>query len=144
MKIPRYWARATKTVQNAQGRTATFSCWEWSDVGVADARQKAGVRAEELAWKLVGNQKLERYGYGVRPLREEIRQGITNEQRQELGIVTRNAYGALILNAENTMFIDIDFAPEKSGGLPGIMRRLFGKAPVSQEIRYMQEIELWA
>ncbi len=144
MNIPRYWARATETVQDESGKTATFSCWQWSDVSVIDARQKASARAETLAWKLVNNQKLERYGYGVRPMREEICQGITNRKRHELGIVTRNAYGALILNAANVMFIDIDFAPEKGGGLRSIIPRLLGKVPVSQTERHLQDIEQWA
>jgi len=144
MNIPRYWARATETVQHASGKTASFSCWHWSNVSVLDARQKASARAETLAWKLVNNQKLERYGYGVRPIREEICEGITNRKHNELGIVTRNAYGALILNAANVMFIDIDFASGQGGGLRGIILRLMGKVPVSQTERHLQHIAQWA
>jgi len=152
MNIPKYWARAIETVRNPAGKTATFSCWQWSDVSAIDAKQKASARAETLAWKLVNKEKLERYGYGARPMREEICEGITNRKRNELGIVTRNGYGALILNAVNVMFIDIDFAPEKSGrqggGLRGIIQRLLGQAPepqpMSQTEHHLQNIEQWA
>ena len=144
MKIPRYWARGTQTVQDAQGKSVTFSCWYWSDESLADAGQKAQTRAAKLAWKLASGDRLERYGYGIRPLREEIHKGISDKQHRELAIVTRNGYGALILNAAHTMFIDIDFEPEKRSGLLGVIRRLFGQVTESQQEQHMQVIEQWS
>ena len=143
MKIPRYWAKATKTAQGARGKTATFSCWEWSEVSVAEARQKAEVRAERIARKLLNHEELDRYGYGTRPLREEICESIKDGRQREVGLVTRNVYGALILNTANAMFIDIDFPPEYKGLLSTI-RSLFGKPTESQEDRYLREIQGWA
>jgi len=45
---------------------------------------------------------LDRYSYGSRPLREEIVQTVGD------AVVSRNLYGALVLNSPRAMFIDID------------------------------------
>ena len=41
-------------------------------------------------------------------------------------VITRNRYGALVLNAEQLMFIDID-TPEMVKGEPGFLQKLLGK-----------------
>src|SRR5690348_9467468 len=82
-------------------------CWRWSDVSIADAEQKADARAKELEQLLASGRKPDRYGYANRPMREEI-----VEQHPGMAI-TRNAYGALVLNTERAMFVDIDFDDPK-------------------------------
>lgn len=49
------------------------------------------------------------YSYGSRPLREEILRTIEGDiPGQPLAIVTRNSYGARVLNAATLLFLDID------------------------------------
>jgi hypothetical protein len=98
MHFPKFWAR---------GEHESVSVWRWSDSSLEDAQQQASARAIELA-KMFAEQgrRFDRYSYGSRPLREEIVQ-----TGAEL-VVSRNLYGALVLNASRAMFIDIDLGDE--------------------------------
>ncbi len=49
------------------------------------------------------------------PLREEVVQRFTDTDGNATAAVTRNQYGALVLNTARAMFIDVDF-PEKGAG----------------------------
>lgn len=61
----------------------------------------------------------EKYGYGNRPLREEILQKFDGATpREPVAILTRNGYGAQILNAARLLFLDIDFGP------PSVVQRI--------------------
>src|SRR5437762_1061454 len=111
MKIPQFWARSTRA-SGAPGRVV--ACCEWSDLSVEDARRRAEARAIELSVKLRDGVPLNRYLYGDRPLREEIVRAIKDGAGEDVAIITRNVYGALILNTRRAMFIDVDF-----GGEPG-------------------------
>jgi hypothetical protein len=82
---------------------------------VEDAREKAAARAAKIARKVALGAPLNRDGYCDRPLREETKEAVQNRFRDEVGIVTRIAYGELVLNATDAMFIDID--------IPGIHKR---------------------
>jgi len=52
---------------------------------------------------------LNHYGYSDRPLREEIVQSIAGPSGEMAAVITRNLYGALVLNTSRAMFIDVDF-----------------------------------
>jgi len=97
MRFPRFWAR---------GRSGPATCWRWSDASREDAQQQADARAAELARLFASGKPFDRYIYGDRPLREQV--------VHEAGdaIVTRNLYGALVLNTARAMFIDIDFGDD--------------------------------
>ena len=143
MKIPKHWAQGVKSTTDFAGQTYTFSCWQWSDLSVGDAQAKADARAGVIVDKLAAHETLNRYAYGDRPMREEIRQVVDGPAKKELAIVTRNAYGALVLNAAQAMFIDIDFPDKNPGG--GGLRRLFGGgAPPDPEQVHVQRVEAWA
>jgi hypothetical protein len=144
MNIPKYWAKGRQTATGPNNRKFDVVNWQWSDVSVDDARQKALARAGEVAQKLQRGEPLDRYGYSDRPLREEIKEAIQNPFRTEVAIVTRNAYGALILNSINAMFIDIDIPgmdkPRKAGLFGG------GKdSPVADKyLPAVQKVETWS
>ena len=142
MKIPKYWAKSTQSVQQPYGGAYFLVVWQWSDVSVSDAQRKADDRVREVADKVRAGQELNRYDYGDRPLREEIVQGVTNAAGSEVAIVTRNAYGAQVLNAANAMFIDIDFS-EKAASLGGLLRG-FGKRAPNPEDQHLERITSWA
>ncbi len=141
MNIPRYWAKESYSIAGPDGKTVSAVCWRGSHVSVEDARQQARAGAQQIAWKILNQQRLDRYGYGERAMREEITQAVTGTNNKELGLITRNAYGALVLNAVNAMFIDIDFKEEKS---PGGLGKLFGKPGPTQEEQSVARVEHWA
>jgi hypothetical protein len=143
MNIPKYWAKETYTAKNDDGETASGECWRGSNHSLEDARQQARMGAQQLAHKILNRHQrpLERYPYGTRAMREEIVQALTDGQGKEFAIVTRNAYGALVLNAANAMFIDIDFEEEKPSG--GLGKLFGGKAGPSQEQTHLQRVEQW-
>jgi hypothetical protein len=99
----------------------------------------------EIARNFLSHDRLGRYSYGERPLREEIIEVFRNREDEEVGVVTRNAYGALVLNAARAMFIDIDFQKEAIlKSLLTRMRKGLGMTALSQEERHLQRIEQWA
>src|SRR2546428_6636593 len=101
MKIPKYWGKSTQVARAPDGRAYRLVCWQWSDDSAAQAQQKAADRARELAQKVLAGGQLNRYGYAERPLREEITQSVKTQTGNEIGVVTRNLYGARILNTTN-------------------------------------------
>lgn len=144
MRIPKYWARGVYMLADKRGKKTEFSCWRWSDSSVAEAKQLADSKAKDIALTFQGGQQLDRYEYGRNPLREEIVQAVKGASGREVGMVTRNGYGALVLNAANAMFIDIDFAEDDSGQtLAGAVGKLFGGKAQSTEESRVQDIERW-
>jgi hypothetical protein len=143
MKIPKYWGKGEAKRVDDRGREVAMTCWGWSESGVDEARLKARVRAEELLGRRMGGEELNRYSYGTRPMREEIVEAVTDGRGRELGVVTRNGYGALVLNAVGVMFIDLDFGRDPDAR-PGILARLFGGKSNKVEAKRLAEVEAWA
>ncbi len=143
MIIPKYWAKIEQTVPGPQ-KNFFLRNWQGSDVSVEDARNKAAARSTEIAQKIARGEPLDRYGYCDRPLREEIKEAVQNRFRDEVGIITRNAYGALVLNATSAMFIDIDIPgmgkPKKAGFFGG-KKESFSLDPYMPAIH---DVEAWA
>ncbi len=145
MKIPKYWAQSIQSIQPPNGRPYRLAIWQWSDISGAEAQHQADERVREVAEKVRAGEQLNRYGYGERPMREEITQGITTDTGREVAIVTRNLYGALVLNAANAMFIDIDFADKgATGSGGGGFQWGFGKRAPNQEDQHVERITTWA
>lgn len=144
MNIPRYWANSAQSVTAPNGRRYALSAWRWSDLSTEEARQQSIARLRELVQKVLASEQLNRYSYGDQPLREEISQAVTNRDGKQVAVITRNLYGALILNAENAMFIDIDFADD--GDLRAMLNPLRGlfhtKAP-NPEPEPLERIQNW-
>jgi hypothetical protein len=145
MKIPKYWAKSMQSVQQPGGRPYLLVVWQWSDVSREEAQRTADDRVREVADKVRSGAQLNRYGYGERPLREEITQGITNNSGNEVAVVTRNLYGALVLNAINAMFIDIDFSDrDAAASAGGGFQWGLGKRAPGQEDQHVERITSWA
>ena len=90
----------------------------WSNVSIEEARQVALNMAQKVAARLAsGDPVRKQYLYGDRPLPEPI--------IREMGdgaAVTRNAYGSLVLNARDLMFVDIDRQDQPAAAVPAIQR----------------------
>jgi hypothetical protein len=145
MKIPKYWAQSVQSAQNPDGSWFRLSSWQWSDSSTDQASQSALARVKELVDRVTRGETLNRYSYGERPLREESIQSVSGARNKELGVITRNAYGALVLNATQAMFVDIDFQDEAPAArLSAQLRKLTGKTAPTQEETISDGIRQWA
>jgi hypothetical protein len=141
MKIARYWAFAQTTTKNRKGVHFEIIKWGWSDRNVSDAEHMAQRGVEELAARIASGEGFpdrHAYGYGDgRPLREEVVRTIGPTGGNDEAVITRNQYGALVLNTARIMFVDVDSPgvnhrespsrrTNRSGGLGGYIGKLFG------------------
>lgn len=111
MKLPVYWSKATAEEIDRDGKTVSASCWRWSDTSKEDAHQSALAAAGQLLQRLMRGERLGRYSYGQRPLREEVLETHSDDEGELSLALTRNSYGAVVLNTARVMFVDLDFAP---------------------------------
>ncbi len=108
MKIYKYWTVEKQKIL-IDGAEQEVTCYGGSNISVDDARGKAKEKAQKIQRKIAGERHLfEDYEVEIR---EEILQTIDDHS-----IVTRNRYGARVLNVESLMILDID-KPKPSGGL---------------------------
>ena len=122
MHLPRFWAKESRSARDPSGKTYALAVWGWSDQDTANARQVAVQRLAELTRRIEMGGQPGHYGYGEggRPLREPLIQPVLGAE----ALISRNAYGALILNTARIFFADVDL-PEPSLG--GLLAGLFGK-----------------
>jgi hypothetical protein len=101
--FPTYWAL---------GQAGDFACWKWSNTSQAHAQEIADRRAAELLRMYKENNDAfpNHYLYSDRKMREAVVRQIG------AAVISRNAYGAQILNTESVMFADIDFPEDLSVG----------------------------
>lgn len=124
--VPRYWARAERTVKDGWGGTMSLIKYGWSQSSVEEAERQAARALDVLAARVMAGETLDSYGYGTRaPMREELIQEVRHGC-EVVAFVTRNCYGALVMNTARAMFADIDCPKPKPTG--GLLKRLFGKA----------------
>lgn len=124
MQIPRFWAQVSDTVQGQDGKPLDLKCWGWSTDDIHEARTRASEAFERLLARVRSGSGMEsRYSYGNRPLREEIIREVSADGSPS-AIISRNSYGALILNTARVMFIDVDVPqePPPPKGLFGLFR----------------------
>jgi hypothetical protein len=123
MRIPRFWAVAEGSGTGPQGERLFRRAWGWSMSSAADALD---VAHEQL------RSALARVGLGARvggyyprtPLREPILDEVTVDGEQVLA-VTRNRYGAEVLNTDRILIADVDLPEMHKATAGGLLRRLF-------------------
>ncbi|MCE9589200.1 MAG: hypothetical protein K8S99_01605 [Planctomycetes bacterium] len=145
MKIPPYWSKA-RYPDNAGGSRDGFVAHGWSYTSLEDAVNQASLRARRVFEMLARREEPERYGYLDRPLREEIIREIS-DGKTLAALITRNRYGALVLNSANVLFADVDHPPVKAHRLVkwlllGPWRREARRQELIAETT--QKIEEWA
>lgn len=126
MHIPRFWASASDTVPHGSA-TAPLKTRGWSDTSVAEARQKATETLRRIAGRIRdGSPFPDKYAYTDRPVAEEILEELRAPGGELEGVVTRNGYGAQVLNSAKVLIADVDDPPAPSIGLGGMLKQLFG------------------
>jgi len=129
MKLARFWTRAQAEATSAKGRRVIALARGWSDEGIEAARNRAVEIAQRVADRIAaGLTTKQRYPYGDRPLPEPVVRDFRAESNAA-AIVTRNAYGALVLNTDQLMFVDVDRPQDPKTGptLGKMMSSLFSK-----------------
>jgi hypothetical protein len=109
MKFYKYWAAAEALVPDGR-RPWKLRAYGGSNDGMSDAARRARETAERAAAAIGRGNWPDTYGYADRPLREEIVEEIDQGDRRS-AVITRNAYGALVLNTTGVMFVDVDYFP---------------------------------
>jgi hypothetical protein len=110
MKFPKFWAQATAEEIDERGQKQWFTKWAWSDDSREDAQQTALESARKTLQRFLRGEELSRYPYGsTSAIREEVIENLTDENGDVTAAITQNAYGSLVLNASQVMFVDIDF-----------------------------------
>ncbi|MBU1107784.1 MAG: hypothetical protein KKB51_14015 [Candidatus Riflebacteria bacterium] len=100
MHLFRYW-RAMEFSVLINGQPETITCTAGSNKSESDAEKRCEEKALRVQMLIDGS--IERDNSYERPVREEITHEI-----DEYNIVTRNRYGALVLNTSSVSIFDID------------------------------------
>jgi hypothetical protein len=104
-----------------------FSARGWSFASLDAAKQDAIERAKQVFEIFARGDKPKEYEYLDRPICEEIIETL-GPAEAPFAHVTRNRYGALVLNSAKVLFVDIDFPEAKGGGLFESLALAFSKA----------------
>ncbi|HET7233667.1 MAG TPA: hypothetical protein VFJ16_26900 [Longimicrobium sp.] len=118
MLVPRFWSRASSQAVRPDGTPVRFHVWRGSRTSPDEAQALAHDAVARMAERIQrGAGFPEKYTYGDRPLREEVIREIpgTGGDDDPDAAITRNSYGALVLNAARAFFIDVDVAGSEPG-----------------------------
>jgi len=127
VKFYRYWVKEADTIV-VDGTSSEITCYGRSDVSLDAARVNAREQAAKILEKIEGNyDAFDDYEVAIR---EEI-----IEQIGPQNIISRNRYGALVLNSEDVVFVDID-EPRL-----GFWETLFGDKTLSKKQQMKRMIE---
>lgn len=107
MKIYKYWATEKQKIL-IDGVEQDITCYGGSNISTEEARGRAKEKAEKVKRKIKGEKHL--FDEYEAEIREEILQIIDDHSA-----ITRNRYGAQVLNAEKLLILDID-KPKASFG----------------------------
>jgi hypothetical protein len=128
MRIPRHWATVEADLHiNGQVQPSCFT--GSSDLSEADARDAAWDQRALVQARIDANDGKRAEDYEV-AIREEIVKELARD-----AIVTRNRYGAEVLNCARLVMIDVDHAPG-----PGFWTSLFGGDTRSPKQRMLDRI----
>jgi len=109
MKIYRYWVTEKQKIL-IEGVEQEITCYGGSNSSTEEARSRAREKAEKIKRKIKGERHL--FDEYEAEIREEILQIIDDHSA-----ITRNRYGAQILNVEKLLILDIDKPKSSFGGL---------------------------
>jgi hypothetical protein len=139
MRIPRHWAKASYTGTDSRGQPLTRSAWGWSLDDPVRAREDAASKARRVFDLLLNGARPGPYEYTDQPLREEIVNTVRQGDR-DIAVVTRNRYGALVLNAASVLFVDVDYPRIRAQGLWDAVALLFSRSRREQRQAAIREL----
>ena len=122
MKIYKYWTTEKQTIL-IDRQPQAITCYGGSNISVEDARRVAQEKAQKIQRKIAGEKRL------FEDYESEIREELL-ETIDAGAVVTRNRYGARVLNVEKLMILDID--KPKSAGLAGLFKKKDTRPPKEQ------------
>ncbi len=127
MKLARYWTRQPGEAEDENGDPVRVVSRGWSN----DSLEAANVLARDIARRVAarvaaGDWSKKQYEYGERPLPEPVLREFHASDGALSAVVTRNAYGALVLNARDLMVVDIDQEEEPTGGERAALKLMSG------------------
>ncbi len=110
MNFARFWSSIEIRVPSRFGKPAAVRVWGASNSDLAAAEQAARSRAERALDFFAGRD--DDYDYQADTIREEVIEEFADAGGERLAVITRNRYGALVLNTERVLFGDIDLPSE--------------------------------
>ena len=142
--IPRHWAAVREThIFPGQGPFA-LTIYGSSDLSLEDARRDARERMDALV-AAGGPEQVHDSGleyYPSRRLPEELLEEVHSEDGTLIAAITRNRYGAAVLNTDALLICDVDLPQEdvgrsrssggRAGKRPGLLSRLFGGGAIGR------------
>lgn len=115
MKIAKYWYKENQLAKDGENNEFNLICWAGSDISEEDAKQKASIKMHNWIERLGKNKQLGEYEYqtGTGFIREQLLEEIYDDNQQLIAAITRNRYGALVLNTDAVVIADVD-TPSKT------------------------------
>ena len=130
MQIPRFWTAVEGKESTPKGGVIELRVFGWSDTSIAEARKVGLEKLSRLAERVrSGADFPARYLYDNRPIREEILQELRDPAGATEAFVTRNAYGAEVLNTARLFFADVDDVPIRPTNFFMALKFAFGGRP---------------
>ena len=114
MDFAKFWTSEDVAVPDRFGAPATVRVWGASNADEDQAKRAASERATRLLEFFSDPAKANEYEYFNGFIREELIDEITDENGAQLAAITRNHYGALVLNTERVLFGDVDVPDENA------------------------------
>ncbi|OUT57741.1 MAG: hypothetical protein CBB71_14900 [Rhodopirellula sp. TMED11] len=142
MHFPKFWALATAHSDSATGERVTVKAYGWSDLSKDEAQQRAQQRATQAAKRRSDQSDVSERSqydeYAATPLREPAVERVFAEGN-EVAVISRNRYGALVLNCPSTMFVDIDFPAVAADGFLDHLKMMFSAGHRAKRIAQVEE-----
>ena len=120
MKLAKYWHKAQERTRDINGTEFNLSCYGISSVSLTEAKRSAQEKLDALVTKLVRGESLRDYEYQMQEIREELIRELPKGSEAPWGAITRNRYGAIVLNAASILIADVDYRE------PGTFEKLLG------------------
>jgi hypothetical protein len=129
VRIPKFWAAAEGSGSGPRGERVFRRVWGWSSASAADALAVAQERLRSALADLRSGTRVGGY-YPRVPLREPILDELAELEGGDSppAVVTRNRYGAEVLNTDRLLIADVDLPELEDPGGGGLLRRLFGRS----------------
>lgn len=138
MKFYRHWIKCTRDIPlpGTDGKMFPMSVYGHSNISLEDAKASGQRLLDAFAKRIVSQLSPWEYDRDDRPIREE-----TLLELSSRNIVTRNRYGAEVLNSTQLVFIDVDGALPSGKGFFGWLGGLFSaKSPEDSDTEALARV----